>query len=94
MLVLANLKPRALVGFKSHGMVLCASNAEHTEVKFVDVPASANVGDRVVFKGEGVEVVPPAEVGRWTRWIDCLRSYVRPLLVLAVLRMVLSGGTG
>jgi tRNA-binding EMAP/Myf-like protein len=42
-LVLANLKPRALVGFKSHGMVLCASNDAHTEVKFVDVPPSAQV---------------------------------------------------
>jgi len=42
-LVLANLKPRNMVGFKSHGMVLCASNDDHTAVKFVDVPPSAKV---------------------------------------------------
>jgi aminoacyl tRNA synthase complex-interacting multifunctional protein 1 len=61
-LVLANLKPRKLAGFASNGMVLCASNAEHTEVKFVEVPASAQVGDRVVFEGDGVgPVVPPAD---------------------------------
>ncbi len=60
MLVLANLKPRKLGGFPSNGMVLCASNAEHTEVKFVEVPASAQVGDRVVVEGAGVgPVVPP-----------------------------------
>jgi len=41
--VLANLKPRNMVGFKSHGMVLCASNDDHTAVKFVDVPPSAKV---------------------------------------------------
>lgn len=62
MLVLANLKPRKLGGFPSNGMVLCASNAEHTEVKFVDVPASAKVGDRIVFEGEGIgPVIPPLE---------------------------------
>jgi tRNA-binding EMAP/Myf-like protein len=43
-LVLANLKARSLGGFKSHGMVLCASNDDHTAVKFVDVPAAAKVG--------------------------------------------------
>lgn len=61
-LVLANLKARKLGGFPSHGMVLCASNAAHTEVKFVEVPASANVGARVIFEGEGVgPVVEPLE---------------------------------
>jgi hypothetical protein len=36
-------------------MVLCASNAEHTQVKFVVPPVGANPGDRVIFgeyKGE------------------------------------------
>merc|ERR1712238_567821 len=31
--VLCNLKKRNLVGFPSHGMVLCASNADHTAVE-------------------------------------------------------------
>ena len=60
-LVLANLKPRKLAGFSSNGMVLCASNEAHDVVKFVEVPVSAKVGDRVVFEGEGIKVVPPLE---------------------------------
>ena len=43
MLVLANLKARKLGGFNSHGMVLCASNDDHTDVKFVEVPAGSKV---------------------------------------------------
>lgn len=31
-IIIANLKPRNMRGIKSHGMVLCASNEEHTEV--------------------------------------------------------------
>jgi len=63
-LVLANLKPRKLVGFASNGMVLCASNDEHTEVKLVEPPAGAKVGDRVVFPGFPTEGFPltPAQV--------------------------------
>lgn len=43
-LVVANLKPRNMGGFASQGMVMCASNDDHTQVKFVEVPASAKVG--------------------------------------------------
>ncbi len=50
-LVLCNLKKRNLVGVPSHGMVLCASNAEHTEVEFVVPPEGAKVGERVMFEG-------------------------------------------
>lgn len=50
-LVLCNLKARNLVGFPSHGMVLCASNSDHTEVKFVEPPAGSVIGERVVFQG-------------------------------------------
>jgi glutamyl-tRNA synthetase len=63
-LVLCNLKERKLVGFPSHGMVLCASNAEHTEVKFVSPPVDAKVGERVTvpdFDFEGEEGEPFAE---------------------------------
>lgn len=31
-IVLCNLKPRALKGITSHGMLLCASNGDHTQV--------------------------------------------------------------
>jgi methionine--tRNA ligase beta chain len=55
--VLCNLKARNLVGFPSHGMVLCASNDDHTQVKFVVPPEHAQVGERITF--EGVEMKPP-----------------------------------
>lgn len=49
-LVLANLKSRKLVGFPSHGMVLCASSEDGT-VKFVDPPEGAEIGERVTVAG-------------------------------------------
>ena len=49
--VLCNLKKRNLVGFPSHGMVLCASNAEHTAVECMEPPANAKVGESVLFDG-------------------------------------------
>jgi methionine--tRNA ligase beta chain len=55
--VLCNLKARNLVGFPSHGMVLCASNDDHTKVKFVVPPEHAQVGERIMF--DGVEMKPP-----------------------------------
>lgn len=56
-LVLCNLKKRNLVGFPSHGMVLCASNADHTKVEFVVPPEDTPIGERVVF--DGIEMVDP-----------------------------------
>lgn len=63
-LVLCNLKERKLVGFPSHGMVLCASNADHTEVKLVNPPIDAKIGERVTipdFDFEGEDGEPFAE---------------------------------
>lgn len=63
-LVLCNLKARKLAGFPSHGMVLCASNEDHTEVKLVSVPVDAKIGERVTVPGfnyEGEEGAPFAE---------------------------------
>lgn len=61
-LVLANLKARSLVGFKSEGMVLCASNADHTVVKFVEPPASAPPGSRITFADRTGEPATPAQI--------------------------------
>jgi aminoacyl tRNA synthase complex-interacting multifunctional protein 1 len=58
-LVLCNLKARSLVGFPSHGMVICASNADHTKVEFAVPPEGAKIGERVMF--EGCEGEPEAE---------------------------------
>lgn len=56
LLVVANLKAKNLVGFKSHGMVLCAaepladgSNGE--KVEFVEPPEGAAIGEIVHFEG-------------------------------------------
>jgi aminoacyl tRNA synthase complex-interacting multifunctional protein 1 len=64
-LVLCNLKARNLVGFPSHGMVLCASNDDHTAVEFVVPPPDAPLGSRVVFDGyESVVPEPEAKVAK------------------------------
>lgn len=63
-LVLCNLKERKMVGFPSHGMVLCASNADHTDVRLVNPPIDAQIGERVTipdFDFEGDEAAPYAE---------------------------------
>ena len=44
-IVICNLPPRKLVGFKSEGMVLCASSDDGVE--FIDVPETAVPGDRI-----------------------------------------------
>lgn len=58
-LVLANLKARNMRGIKSHGMLLCASNADHTEVEPLAAPADAPNGERVYF-GDDQEQGEPA----------------------------------
>ena len=60
LLVVANLKAKNLVKFKSHGMVLCAAETTKDDgttsssselVEFIEPPLSAKVGDSVVFEG-------------------------------------------
>jgi tRNA-binding EMAP/Myf-like protein len=34
-LVMVNLKPKSLAGFPSNGMVVCASNEDHTKVELL-----------------------------------------------------------
>ena len=63
-LVLCNLKERTMLGFPSHGMVLCASNKDHSEVKLVSHPVDAKIGERVTVPGfnfDGEETKPFAE---------------------------------
>lgn len=50
-LVLANLKTRKLVGFPSHGMVLCAASEDGSKVEFIEPPADAEIGERVMVEG-------------------------------------------
>eukprot|EP00555_Chaetoceros_dichaeta_P012030 CAMPEP_0198255078 /NCGR_PEP_ID=MMETSP1447-20131203/5309_1 /TAXON_ID=420782 /ORGANISM="Chaetoceros dichaeta, Strain CCMP1751" /LENGTH=607 /DNA_ID=CAMNT_0043941387 /DNA_START=138 /DNA_END=1962 /DNA_ORIENTATION=+ len=52
-IVLANLKTRKLMGFPSHGMVLCAAQEEGDggKVEFIEPPVGAKVGERIVVEG-------------------------------------------
>ena len=61
-LVLANVKPSKMRDLMSQGMVLCASNSDHTVCDFVLPPEDAQIGDKVVFEGydgEPEEVLIP-----------------------------------
>eukprot|EP00986_Skeletonema_menzelii_P012240 scaffold6677_cov155-Skeletonema_menzelii.AAC.9 len=60
--VLANLKTRKLVGFPSHGMVLCASNDD--SVVFVNPPDDASIGERVACAGFDGEPATENAVGK------------------------------
>jgi aminoacyl tRNA synthase complex-interacting multifunctional protein 1 len=65
LLVLCNLKPRNLQGFKSHGMVMCAAipiEGGKEKVAFVDPPADAAIGERIIFDGLSGEPFTPAQV--------------------------------
>ncbi len=59
-IVVANLKPRTMVGFNSQGMVLCASNADRSVVEFVEPPADARIGERIRVQGfsESTDAAP------------------------------------
>lgn len=53
-LVVSNLKAKNLVGFKSHGMVLCAAASTPgggEKVEFVEPPPDATIGQVVTFEG-------------------------------------------
>lgn len=60
--VLANLKERAMVGFKSQGMVLCSCNEDHSVIKLVNPPPEARPGDRITFDGFEGEPATPNEM--------------------------------
>ena len=62
--VLANLKKRKLVGFPSHGMVLCASTEDGSQVVFVDPPADAAIGERVACEGFQGDPATENQVGK------------------------------
>jgi aminoacyl tRNA synthase complex-interacting multifunctional protein 1 len=57
LLVVTNLKAKNLVGFKSHGMVLCATiptpdgGGGDERVEFVEPPEGAPIGEVVTFEG-------------------------------------------
>lgn len=59
-LVLVNLKPAKLGGFKSHGMVLCASS--DNQVEFISPPHDAKLGERVFVASESSDPLSAAQM--------------------------------
>ncbi|GFE55084.1 tRNA binding domain-containing protein [Babesia ovis] len=49
--VLSNMKPKSLRGKMSNGMVLCVSNADHTELELLHPAEGTPVGERIVIEG-------------------------------------------
>ncbi|CAH0473661.1 unnamed protein product [Peronospora belbahrii] len=63
--VVCNLKPRNLVNFSSHGMVLCgvlAMENQEEKVVFVTPPDGAKIGERITFQGLEGDPLSPAQV--------------------------------
>ena len=52
--VFANLKPRKLAHIMSQGMVMCASNADHTAIELVRPPKGSKIGERVSLQGNPI----------------------------------------
>ena len=78
LLVVANLKAKNLVKFKSHGMVLCAAQANQDDgsgetVEFVEPPPEAQPGDVVNFLGLP-EPIPlaPSQIEKKKIFAKCL----------------------
>lgn len=73
LLVASNLKPKNLVGFKSHGMVLCAAeplpDGTGEKVEFVEPPEGAAIGEVVTFEGlPAPQPATPAQVEKRKMW--------------------------
>jgi len=97
-IVLCNLKPRNMRGIKSHGMVLCASDAAHENVEPLVPPAEAKAGERVWF-GEGNQAqAAPAEPNRvdkkklWEGVQPLLKTTADKVAVFKDLPMLTSAG--
>lgn len=57
--VLCNLKPRAMRGVTSHGMLLCASDGDHSKVDPLLPPDDAPLGELITFDGHRTAPVDP-----------------------------------
>jgi aminoacyl tRNA synthase complex-interacting multifunctional protein 1 len=77
LLVVANLKPKNLVKFKSHGMVLCAAAPNDGDgggerVEFIEPPEGATIGEVVTFEGlPPPKPLAPSQVEKNKVFIAC-----------------------
>ena len=91
-IVVSNLKPRTMRGIKSSGMLLCASNSDHTVVDPVTPPRDACVGERVFF-GQGGEAQAEAASPNQVRQSDCCTLWTVALFTVHELRLAYNSGT-
>ncbi|KAL7481104.1 hypothetical protein ACHAW6_006782 [Cyclotella cf. meneghiniana] len=77
-LVVSNLKPKNLVGFKSHGMVLCAAETKEDgseKVEFIEPPEGAPLGEVITFDGlPPPSPVAPAQVEKKKVFAACMEG--------------------
>lgn len=85
--VLCNLKAANLRGVKSEGMVLAASNEDHTQVELLTVADGTKIGERVTF--EGYSGVPEAVLNPKLK----IWETVQPLLTTDANRVATYKGT-
>jgi len=57
-MVFVNLKPRKLADIMSEGMVMCASNADHTKCELMRPPEGSVVGERIQLEGNPILGAP------------------------------------
>jgi aminoacyl tRNA synthase complex-interacting multifunctional protein 1 len=74
LLVVSNLKAKNLVGFKSHGMVLCAAD-DNDKVEFVEPPPGAHIGEVVAFEGLPTpQPLAPSQVEKKKVFAKCMEG--------------------
>jgi len=77
LLVVANLKAKNLVKFKSHGMVLCAAapaedGSDGERVEFIEPPEDAPIGEIITFEGLPTpQPITPAQVEKTKIFMTC-----------------------
>ncbi|CBZ50139.1 tRNAbinding domain containing protein, related [Neospora caninum Liverpool] len=49
--VLANMKPKNLRGFASHGMLICATSKDHSKCELMRPPPDTPIGEQLTFEG-------------------------------------------
>lgn len=67
--VVCNLKPANMKGVESAGMVLCAQNADKSQVELLEAPGGSSTGERITFAGhDGPPEANPNTVKKKKLW--------------------------
>lgn len=78
-LVVCNLKAAKLGGFPSNGMVLCASSEDRSSVAFVEPPADAVPGTRILVEGKAaIDPASPNQMKK-KKWMEKAADELRAI---------------